>query len=291
MLKELSRDLARRGNLSWFAQMVERGRHSPFSEIVTLTPDIARHILDGNTDNRKVSYKKVTEIAKDILAGRWKVNGETIIIASDGSLNDGQHRCWAVVEAGTPIKTMMAFGIERESRFTVDTGVGRTVSGFLGMQGIKNAAHVGSITRLYDSYSRKLYYRVRDGQTSPYILEVYKRNEKEINEAASRATVCTAKDSIARFAGVPAWGLAFMLCYRANPEMAEVFFARLSDGVGLERDDPILALRSRLMAANDARLMIHEKCALILIHWNTWRRGIPVKKTLRSPKSWPVVER
>jgi len=277
--------------LSWFAQHVAQGQRETFSEVVTITPSIARHILDYNPDNRRLYESKVQEIAGDITAGRWRINGETIIVAKDGSLNDGQHRLWAVVEAGMPITTLMVFGVERDTRYTVDMGIARSTGDFLGMRGVKNYNHVASISRLYDTFSRGAYARKIIGQTKTYLLDVYRKNAKAIDDAASRAgTACTSSDGVSRFAGVPAFGVAFLVCNRANPEMAEAFFARLSDGVGLKRSSPILALRARLMIIQEQRLSTHEKCALILAHWNAWRKDIPVTRSLPVPKSWPKVE-
>jgi hypothetical protein len=277
--------------LSWFAQRVGRGNSGAFSEVATITPSIARHILDYNPDNRRVYEAKVQEIAGDIKGGRWKVNGETIIVAKDGSLNDGQHRLWAVIEAGQPISTMIVFGVDRDTRYTVDMGMPRTTGDFLGMRGVKNYNHVASISRLYDTFNRGVYARKIPGQTKTYLLDVYRKNAKDMDEAASRAGVaCTSKDGVSRYAGVPAWGVAFMLCNRANPAMAETFFARLSDGVGLKRTSPILALRARLMVISDQRLGAHERCGLILAHWNAWRKDVPVTRSLPVPKSWPNVE-
>ena len=88
-----------------------------------------------------------------------------------------------------------------------------------------------------------------------------------------------------------AWGVAFLVCNRANPEMAELFFARLSDGVGLKKNSPILALRARLMVIQDQRLSTHERCGLILAHWNAWRKDVSVTRSLPLPKSWPKLER
>lgn len=76
----------------WFHDSVIRGRKEVFTDVVTLTPDMARLLLAANHENRVINKRAIQTYVDDIKSGRWALNGESIKVATDGSLNDGQQR-------------------------------------------------------------------------------------------------------------------------------------------------------------------------------------------------------
>ena len=84
-------------------------------KLVTVTPDMAFEMLEKNTRNRKVDEKRVRQYAKDMKSSRWALNGSTIVIAEDGTLLDGQHRLWAVIEANVPVQLLIVYNADRKS--------------------------------------------------------------------------------------------------------------------------------------------------------------------------------
>lgn len=84
-------------------------------ERVLLTPDAARWLLEHNyDDNRRIRQQQVNRIARAIKAGRWGYNGNTIkcaFVDCEIVLLDGQHRGWAVVEAGVAVDTEIVYGV------------------------------------------------------------------------------------------------------------------------------------------------------------------------------------
>src|SRR6185369_3431611 len=80
----------------------------------------------------------------EIKGGRWTLNGEPIIVSDTGELNDGQHRCRAVIDANTPIDVVLIVGIKRDTRITLDQGKVRTAGDFLSMEGNINANVLGA---------------------------------------------------------------------------------------------------------------------------------------------------
>ena len=51
-------------------------------EVMTITPQIAQEWTTLNTRNRAVRYTKVAQYARDMKAGNWMLNGETVKIAA-----------------------------------------------------------------------------------------------------------------------------------------------------------------------------------------------------------------
>ena len=143
----------KRGSVEWFDNMV-RDDGDIRTEIVQLTPMLARVLLGRNDGNRCVRKSKVAQYKSDILAGRWSMNGEPIIVSRDGLLNDGQHRCLAVIEANAPIQVIIVFGVERETRETVDQGGARSASDIALMHHVPNAALASAIARMMIVYER-----------------------------------------------------------------------------------------------------------------------------------------
>lgn len=91
------------------------------AEVVMLTPSMAKALLARNKSNRRYRAYHAGRIARLIKGGRFRFNGDTIKIDRDGNLQDGQHRCGAVVEANIPVKVVIVYGVERDAFPTIDT--------------------------------------------------------------------------------------------------------------------------------------------------------------------------
>lgn len=111
-----------RGSSAWLYACIEKGRTEVFTEIVDLTPELAKTILDLNVDNRALRPTKLQQYISDAEKGAWQLNGETIVFSNTGLLNNGQHRCHMSKEAKMTVPVIMVFGVERDSRTTLDQG-------------------------------------------------------------------------------------------------------------------------------------------------------------------------
>lgn len=59
----------------------------------------AADYLQYNTNNRPIRQSHVDHLADEMLSGRWKFNGESIIFDDQGVLRNGQHRLTAILKA------------------------------------------------------------------------------------------------------------------------------------------------------------------------------------------------
>lgn len=290
MLQKVERNaksLNEHRELSWLAQKVEDGRKSPFSEVVTITPTIAKHILENNVANRDIRERYVAQIASDIRDGNWQLNGESIILAKDGSLNDGQHRLHAVIESGEPIRTVVMFGVERDSRFTVDMGAARGVHDVLGMDGVKNRNNAASIAKMYQAYLDGQYSDRGNThlQTKQAVRKFYYKHRKEIDRAAQVVTNCK---FMKRF-GVTAFGVAHILFEQKDKAASALFFHKVSEGTDLKRGDAILTLRMHMTEVREDNLRANEKLELIIRYWNAWRTGRSLSRRMSILRSFPEI--
>lgn len=287
-IAQLKPTAIKNSELSWFSTMVERGREAPFTEIVTVTPNIAERILERNDSNRNVSEAQVASIAKDITSGFWQLNGETIIVSKEGFLNDGQNRLHAVVRSGQSIRTAMMFGVTRDSRMSVDMGRVRGAADFMTMNGVKNANVVSAIVKLFTIYKRGSY--SNSAGTFLITKQDIQHAYQDRHKAFDRAAEIVSNSKQLRAFGASPVGAAYMIIRDINSVSCEEFFARLSDGVGLPRGSAILSLRNRLSNPVQ-RLNSNEKLELILRGWNAWREGRVNEKTPPLRGSYPKVMR
>lgn len=104
-------------------------------EIKTITPKIAQALLKTNKEDRRVNKSFVTQYARDMKRGKWRMNGSTILIDNNKRRIDGQHRLLGCIEANTPFVTLVASEVENESKLTVDQGRNRTLVDQIGVAG------------------------------------------------------------------------------------------------------------------------------------------------------------
>lgn len=115
-----------------------------------LTPAMAAKFLEKNHGNRKVKQAWVEKLAEMITAGKWRDNGETIIISNTGRILDGQHRLWAVLLADQPIYVRVVFGVsdDYEIMSSIGQGVGRTVANIMEIVGVETSSTLRSAANL-----------------------------------------------------------------------------------------------------------------------------------------------
>ena len=145
-------------NLSWNIQReLINGYFKSFNtSVITITPEMAKELLDLNKNNRGISPANVQKIASDMLSDGFKLNGETIKIYDDGTLADGQHRLMACVLSGKPFQTYIIRGIKKEVLPTIDAGKTRNTVEALNMTGCDIKPVLISALNLYFNYGNKL---------------------------------------------------------------------------------------------------------------------------------------
>lgn len=256
-----------------------------FSEVVTLTPVLAELLLERNADNRNLRQRAVDTYVTDIKNGDWALNGESIKVSIEGFLNDGQHRCRAVVEAGRAIQTVILFGVERETRMTVDQGAVRTAGNYLAMAGHENSNNIAAVASLIWQHET-FGIGNNPGKHKPTKVQVAQTAEAHPGVGDSiRAIPSSAR--VGRSRSVLAF--CHYLLSRRSKSHADSFFLRLVLGDGLTRKDPIYHCRERLLSPN--RMTAAEKVEVILRTWNAHRKGQPQTKCSPILGELPKIER
>lgn len=243
-------------------------------EITTITPEYATELLGMNLNNRKISNVNLNQVKESLTKGEWKLNGEAIKIATDGRVLDGQHRLTACAQTGVSFATAIVFGLDEDTRDTMDSGKSRTPADALALRGHKSAVTLAAITASVLRYER---WGIRPalGVSSSYpvtVSQIVARAEADpvMKELAGMAFS-------ARRAGLTAKtaGLLHYVFSSIDSVDAEYFMDKLASGEGLERGNPILALRNSLIAMKTERGTKSQPYigAIVVKAWNKFRAG------------------
>jgi hypothetical protein len=92
-------------------------------KVVKINKARAIKILENNVHNRRVRDRVVKVYARDMREGRWKFTHQGIAFDEDGTLIDGQHRLWAIVEADVTIPMVIYEGLSKDAQMVIDTHV------------------------------------------------------------------------------------------------------------------------------------------------------------------------
>lgn len=272
----------------WLDDQIARAQGGVVTQVVNLSPALARVLLARNPDNRKISINTVEKYARDMTNGAWSFNGEPIIVSRDGRLNDGQHRCESVIAANVTVPVILVVGTDRESRLTVDQGKVRKAGDYLGMNG-----HVDSIALA--AVAKYVWQHKTIGQLSGQTLHSPTKGEV----LALVESTPTVAESLSRISkkGTDLVGGRSLLAFAhwtfsrvSNRANADAFMDSLVNGANLGVRSPILYARNRLMQER-GRLKPNEKAELLFRAWNAYRRGDKVASLPIKGGVLPVVER
>ncbi len=215
------------------------------STIEFITPEIAREILSRNTNNRTIKPTLVKFYMREMDNNKWDVNGESIKIASDGILIDGQHRLEAISRRNKGIHTYVIRGLDASSFLTIDCGKPRNHGDFLKISGIEgNQTLIAASARVAMSFNATgEVTSASKGRISPQDIVSFVDKNPGILESVSKLQQKFGKimpNSIAV-------GCHYVFSI-IDMEKADEFFHCLSTGENLVEGNPILALRNRLFS-------------------------------------------
>jgi len=246
-------------------------------EVMTITPETAQEWTGLNTRNRPVRYTKVAQYARDMKAGNWVLNGETVKIDVTGIILDGQHRLYACIQAGVPFETVVIRGLPPEAQDTIDTGMARKFADQLALRGEVNTPLLGAITRWAVRWLRGAKMSgATDLDPTHEEMFAFLEADPRIREACVWAVNVSGRF---RSVGRSVWGMAWLLFHGSDHLAAEVFLEKVLTGEDCPAGHPALAFRNRIWNAREAgeRLTQYEQLAYLVIAWNAFKEDRPLK--------------
>lgn len=271
----------------WLDGEVSKARKGVTTQVIDVTPALAEVLLERNPSNRKIRQALVDAFSRDMETGKWAFNGEPIILSADGFLNDGQHRCSAIVASGVAIPAVVVIGVARDTRTTIDQGAARTVGDYLGMEGHKDTNVLGAAATM--CWAHGIYGAVSlGGRQRPTKSEILKFLEDHPSVAHSVTAV--------QHKSANAYGGKSLLAFchwvftrKAGAAVADQFMRNLLEGANLLSRDPVLYVRNRLVAER-GNLKANDRAELLFRAWNAWRRGETPRTLLNTGGVLPVLE-
>ncbi len=240
--------------------------NAPSIKFETITPSIASSLLKKNNVNRKIRERKVNRLVQTIKAGHWRTNGETICIANDGTLLNGQHRLTAVVISKHPIVTAVARGLDKEVVTTIDIGNPRSAADHLRMAGYRgNHGALAAAVKICLSFNKGQYSDQKIGMSPCEMFRFLKENKRILRSQELFESNTTITAILPPSAAIAMHHLFSSI----SQEAANTFFHNLETGENLGKTSPVLRLRNQLTSLrNDSkrgeirrRTFLHYLCA------------------------------
>jgi hypothetical protein len=224
-----------------------------------ITPKQAEKYLEENIENnRPILDRHVAVLARDMKAGNWVQNGETIKFNGTGALLDGQHRLWGCIEAQVPFTTAVARGVP--SLEEVDRGRSRAMSHILAMRQVKNAIKVSVAIRTiwrWENTNWRASQIIPSTRESLELLDSYPVIE-EITKISTRIRKIEGSSEICALA---CWRLTQL----AGLDTARSVFERLSQKKWDSLEDPLF--RYHVMVRG-AKVGIRNPGYGLFLRWN-----------------------
>jgi len=256
---------------------------------------MATDFMSRNTEPREINKRNLAGMESDIRNDRWDENGASVVISDTGELNDGQHRCQAVINTGIPIMVILVEGPKRQTRFSTDTGDTKKLQHLLAMNSVPHPKCVARVSKLIFQIEKRGVLTstrsggVSSGESMPELLEYAHFRMTQIQ----RSIVAVSEKSARSISSFPNVVAAHLFLTEMVGDRAEVneFFHGLCTGANLDLGGPIMRTRDRLQ---NERLGVHgcgvhRVFEIIIRGWNKHRRGRSGKLLIMG--FWPEIER
>ncbi len=251
-----------------------------------ISPAYANELLEKNTTNRKPNKDFVFRYANDMKENRWNEGtADTIKIANDGTIIDGQHRLMAVVMSKKPIYFLVAKGVEKSVMSVIDTGKSRNATDVFAINQIDNYNKIPSIISLYESIKMGHSYSTSTSKrslTNDVLLTLYNKNPMYWQDVAKKTSRWYKMFS--KIIQPSVIGGMYSVFYDIDPDMAESFFDMLTTGIDVNNKSIIMLRNKLIQDKTSVRKMRHSiKIALIIKVWNFYRADTEVKVLKYNP--------
>jgi len=212
-------------------------------QIETITPAMAKGYLSRNFNNRNLTKSHVAFLKSEILAGNYKLNGQSIVLGTTGRLLDGQHRLTAIVETGMAVQSVVMHDVDEGSFTTIDTGKQRGGCDALHIHGAKNSKHIASaIRKILDKFGsqRRLIGSDTHKIGNTEYVDFYKKNRADLD---------------ALFELSHAWVLKGSRVLSESEAMAYVYLMRIEDDSAYEFIEEVITGERRNPNSNAAQTL------------------------------------
>jgi hypothetical protein len=264
------------------------------ARVFTFTPNVAFVLLqDFNLKNRPKKPEKIAQYTEDMSAEDWGLTGDTVKFSDRSILRDGQNRLMACIQAQTPFKTLVVFGVKDALFDRMDRGKPRDGSDLLAIAGYKDTNVLANAIRWTHLFATDRV-KQRDSYEPREILRLVQETYPTLPDrnAAGRRVYDVTKQPR---------GLVMATLYHfsaLNARKADDFAAAWSGGQWGGAFKPIATMQRELSKikerSNGVRVHDVTRAAFIVIAWNLYvagRKGTQQDFNWSLSDEFPVIAR
>jgi hypothetical protein len=252
---------------------------------LNVTPALAAVFLElESPDNRAPNPQTQDAYARDMADEQWLETGDGIRFDASGVMQDGGHRCRAIVQSGVTVRTLVVFGIDPVAVHDIDSGRMRTLANYLKFLGEKDISVLRSVIPHLIAWDEGIVIKpARSAKRTRHEVLQYIEDHPEVRDFVTEGRrVARQVIGLAPSAAT----LAMVLLARTGlPQEAAQFLEELE--TGLTTRTAVTHLRARLLKGvrrttgrSRGSLTMEEQLAFIVVAWN--RRDEEVRE-LRVP--------
>jgi len=257
--------------------------------LVYITPEIAKHYLSYNTQNRKESGSSIKFLTQQMNKGLFIENGESIVFDKNMKLTDGQHRLMAIIKSGKSYHIPVVKGVDIKSMATYDTGKNRSAADVLSINGFKNSNLLSTFIKLINKYenngskaSKPLSYSRDEQLTNQQILNYCKENYDWLYQIMLQVSNIYVKSEIKVISNSHLCYLAYMIGGK-TPDQSVYDFMKNIYGLNRSQDTATSYLYSKLYKSkiNKEPLGFYWVLGMTIKAWNYFIDGNPSVRFFR----------
>ena len=229
--------------------------------------------------NRPFNQRVGDKYLRVMKAGLWDWDSpDGLVWDTDGHLQQGQHRSYAIAQLDGPVKIWVTRGARPESAKHLDRGRPRSVANMLGYEGFQHTNQLAAIARQVVLWEKRKYTQKTFAVAAEESLDAIERHPRLENLARwanswpSRETVAPSE------AGFVLW----LFEHVEQSDRAWKFMQALRSGEDLSAGNPVLVLRSRLMADRRTKKQASSpdvrRVGLACLAWRAYTHGDSISK-------------
>ena len=239
-------------------------------EMTTITPPMATLFLANNVSNRKLNQDHIDFLADQMLSGKWQKNGQTIVIADDGTLMDGQHRLNAIIKADIPAELGLCTGVPKTAMPTIDNGKSRTTTDILTMNGWANASLIGSAINLLHKFDHKQMFADHKKMPNAVVMPAIKLMQAKVDlNWLSKTVGKTSRNT--RIKPVNLFGAFYLIAAKYGEDVVIEFSDKINNG-GDYAKSPTIVMPQIVARIQAQQRVMHRSYdfAMILYGFDRW---------------------
>jgi hypothetical protein len=258
-----------------------------------ITPDMADVMLRKNDKNRNISKDVIDQYAGDMEDGAWRETMIPILLSTDGTLMDGQHRLRAIKRSGMAQMCFVCVVEDWSAMEAIDRGKKRTFGDYLKLKGKSSSTNLGGIISNYHkliAFQRNDATRLNNLSIAD-LLATYESVDDEIWQEAVKASHKTDMFQLALRPSMPAFFVA--ACHQGDAEEAREFLNLVFSGENLSEGNPILTFRKSMMVLASERgrggRSLRGRMMMVVKAWNAWIRGAELRQIKMNDQTFPKI--